>query len=129
MLQTLPEASLAQPIVIAMTQNVPNLLDEVHRLIETNRYSFVLCGSSARKLKRLGVNLLGGRAWRSHMYALTTCVIGEFDLLTGLNSNKLKNLAAECQLVTVMMPKFSVEMLDTKLSYSVMLRGLHYGLR
>lgn len=89
MLQTQPEAKLAQPIIIDEVQNVPNLLDEVHRLIETKRYSFVLCGSSARKLKRPGVNLLGGRAWRFHMYPLTMREIGEFDLLTGFNSGML----------------------------------------
>lgn len=46
-----------------------------------------------------------------------------------VGSNKLKNLAAEHQLATVKMPKISLEMLDTKLSYSVMLRGSHHGLR
>ena len=89
MLQTQPEARLAQPIVIDEVQNAPNLLNEVHRLIESKRYSFVLCGSSTRNLKRPGVNLLGGRAWRFHMCPLTIGEIGEFDLLTGLNSGML----------------------------------------
>lgn len=89
MLHTQPDARLAQPIIIDEVQNAPNLLDEVHRLIETKRYSFVLCSSSARKLKRPGVNLLGGRAWRFHMFPLTMREIGEFDLLTGLNSGML----------------------------------------
>lgn len=89
MLQTQPEARLAHPIVIDEVQNAPNLLNEVHRLIETKRYSFVLCGSSTRKLKRPSVNLLGGRAWRFHMYPLTMGEIGEFHLLTGLNSGML----------------------------------------
>ena len=49
-------------VVIDEIQKIPGLLDEVHRLMETKRWRFVLCGSSARKLRRAGVNLLGGRA-------------------------------------------------------------------
>ena len=49
-------------VVIDEVQKVPALLDEVHRLIETQRLRFVLSGSSARKLRRGGVNLLAGRA-------------------------------------------------------------------
>ena len=49
-------------VVIDEVQKVPALLDEVHRLIEKRGLRFVLCGSSARKLKRSGANLLGGRA-------------------------------------------------------------------
>ncbi|MXZ44502.1 MAG: AAA family ATPase, partial [Gammaproteobacteria bacterium] len=79
MLESQPSTKVALPIVIDEVQNATNLLDEVHRLIETKRYSFVLCGSSARKLKRPGVNLLGGRAWRFHMYPLTIAEIGGFD--------------------------------------------------
>ena len=89
MLESQPSTKVALPIVIDEVQNATNLLDEVHRLIETKRYSFVLCGSSARKLTRPGVNLLGGRAWRFHMYPLTIAEIGGFDLLTGLNCGML----------------------------------------
>ena len=49
-------------VVIDEVQKVPTLLDEVHRLIEKRGLRFVLCGSSTRKLKRSGVNLLAGRA-------------------------------------------------------------------
>ena len=49
-------------VVIDEVQKVPALLDEVHRLIEKRGLRFVLCGSSTRKLKRSGVNLLAGRA-------------------------------------------------------------------
>jgi len=48
-------------------QKIPALLDEVHRLMETRRLRFALCGSSARKLKRGGANLLAGRAVLRHM--------------------------------------------------------------
>ena len=57
-------------IVIDEVQKIPALLDEVHRLIEHNHYRFILTGSSARKLKRAGVNLLAGRAIRYTMYPL-----------------------------------------------------------
>jgi predicted AAA+ superfamily ATPase len=49
-------------VVIDEIQKVPDLLDEVHRLMETRSWRFALCGSSARKLRRKGTNLLGGRA-------------------------------------------------------------------
>ena len=59
-------------VVIDEIQKVPALLDEVHRLIEERNFRFLLSGSSARKLKASGVNLLGGRAWISNMFPFTT---------------------------------------------------------
>lgn len=59
-------------IVVDEIQKVPALLDEVHRLIEERNLRFLLSGSSARKLKASGVNLLGGRAWVANMFPLTT---------------------------------------------------------
>ena len=56
-------------IIIDEVQKVPALLDEVHGLIEAG-YQFILCGSSARRLKSTGANLLGGRAWRYHFLPL-----------------------------------------------------------
>jgi predicted AAA+ superfamily ATPase len=49
-------------IVLDEIQKIPTLLDEVHRLMESRRWRFALCGSSARKLRRGGANLLAGRA-------------------------------------------------------------------
>jgi predicted AAA+ superfamily ATPase len=49
-------------VVIDEIQKIPPLLDEIHRLMETRGWKFALCGSSARKLRQGGVNLLGGRA-------------------------------------------------------------------
>ena len=59
-----------QVVVIDEVQKLPVLMDEIHRLIESKGYTFILCGSSARKLRRQGVNLLGGRAWHYAMYPL-----------------------------------------------------------
>lgn len=79
-----------QPIIIDEIQKIPPLLDEVHWLIENKRFSFILCGSSARKLKRGHANLLGGRAWRFELFPLTTRELGrQFDLLTALNHGLL----------------------------------------
>jgi predicted AAA+ superfamily ATPase len=68
-------------IVIDEVQKVPALLDEVHRLIEKKRWRFALTGSSARKLRRGGVNLLAGRARTHHLFPLTAAELGDdFDL-------------------------------------------------
>jgi predicted AAA+ superfamily ATPase len=64
-------------VVIDEVQKVPALLDEVHRLIEKRELKFVLCGSSARKLKRSGANLLGGRASVVRMNPLLSVELGE----------------------------------------------------
>ena len=67
-------------VVIDEIQKLPQLLDEVHDLIETERVHFVLSGSSGRKLKRSGVNLLGGRAWQANLFPLTSAEIPDLDL-------------------------------------------------
>ena len=67
-------------IVIDEVQKVPSLLDEVHWLIENRGASFLLTGSSARKLRRGHSNLLGGRAWRKTMVPLSCLEVDTFDL-------------------------------------------------
>jgi predicted AAA+ superfamily ATPase len=67
-------------VVIDEIQKVPSLLDEVHWLIENRRASFLLTGSSARKLRRGHANLLGGRAWRKTMVPLSFLEVEGFDL-------------------------------------------------
>jgi predicted AAA+ superfamily ATPase len=68
-------------VVIDEIQRLPNLLNEVHRLIEQRGIRFLLTGSSARKLRRGGVNLLGGRARTKYLHPLTYRELGEhFDL-------------------------------------------------
>lgn len=63
-------------VVIDEVQKVPALLDEVHRLMEQSGRRFLLSGSSARKLKRGGANLLGGRALRLSFFPLVSPEIG-----------------------------------------------------
>ncbi|MFO7710081.1 MAG: AAA family ATPase [Desulfobacterales bacterium] len=68
-------------VVLDEIQKIPALLDEVHRLMESRRWRFALCGSSARKLKRGGANLLAGRALTLSMESFSAVELGkEFDL-------------------------------------------------
>jgi predicted AAA+ superfamily ATPase len=64
-------------VIIDEVQRLPALLNEVHRHIEKKRLKFVLCGSSARKLKRAGVNLLAGRALNRSMHPFVPEELGE----------------------------------------------------
>lgn len=82
----MPEKKLLNPIIIDEVQKIPELLDEVHWLIENKGVNFILSGSSARKLKRGHSNLLGGRAWRFEMLPLTSYEIKDFDLLKIVNN-------------------------------------------
>ena len=84
-IKSLDQKYLAKPIIIDEVQKIPELLDEVHLLIETTPAYFILCGSSARKLKITGANLLGGRAWRYEFFPLVYPEISDFDLLQALN--------------------------------------------
>lgn len=78
--------SQRDPIIIDEIQKIPALLDEVHWLIENKGLRFILCGSSARKLKRGHANLLGGRAISYKMYPLVFPEIPAFSLTKALNS-------------------------------------------
>jgi predicted AAA+ superfamily ATPase len=79
------EGVLKYPIILDEVQKVPQVLDEVHWLIENKALRFILCGSSARKLKRGQANLLGGRAWRFEMFPLVTAELNNVNLLHVLN--------------------------------------------
>ena len=72
--RAMPQAEKPSVIVIDEAQNVPAVFDAVQHLYDSDktRWQFVLCGSSARKLRVLGANLLPGRAMVSHLYPLTT---------------------------------------------------------
>jgi predicted AAA+ superfamily ATPase len=79
------ENMLKRPIILDEVQKVPQILDDVHWLIENKSLRFILCGSSVRKLKRGKANLLGGRAWRYEMHPLVSVELKELDLLRILN--------------------------------------------
>ncbi len=83
-------------VVIDEVQKVPFLLDEVHRLIENRRLKFILTGSSTRKLKRKGVNLLAGRALTKFLYPLTSEELGDdFSLSHSLKYGLLPSVYIE----------------------------------
>jgi len=67
-------------IIVDEIQMVPDLLNEIHWLIENAGVNFLLTGSSARKLRRRHSNLLGGRAWRYAMSPLAYPEASDFDL-------------------------------------------------
>jgi len=69
-------------IIIDEIQRVPELLNEVHRLIEHKKYKFILTGSSSRSLKKSGPNLLAGRALTYHMHPLVMQEMGDKFSLT-----------------------------------------------
>jgi len=80
-LEALADARGLTTVLIDEVQKLPSLLDEVHRLIEDRGFRFALTGSSARKLRRTGVNLLAGRARTLSMHGLTPSELGvRFDL-------------------------------------------------
>ncbi len=68
------------PVIIDEIQKLPSLLDEIHHLIESKGIHFVLTGSSGRKLRTSGVNLLAGRAWQCNLFPLCSAEIGTIDL-------------------------------------------------
>ncbi len=85
------EVLAARPeiVVIDEVQKVPQILDEVHWLLENTATRVVLCGSSARKLRRKARNLLGGRAIEFHLFPLTSHEVPDIDLLKVLRHGAL----------------------------------------
>lgn len=83
-------------IILDEVQRVPELLNEVHLLIEKYKYKFILTGSSARKIKRKGQNLLAGRALTYYMHPLTVSELGkDFNLAHSLIYGQLPSVYIE----------------------------------
>lgn len=88
--ETVRACPASQWVVVDEIQKVPELLDEIHFLIQEDARRFALCGSSARKLRRSHANLLGGRALRRELLGLSAHEIGpDFDLDRMLNHGTL----------------------------------------
>ncbi|MCP4675891.1 MAG: ATP-binding protein [Deltaproteobacteria bacterium] len=79
-------------VVIDEIQKLPILLDEIHLLIEERNVRFLLTGSSARKLRRGGVNLLGGRARSRNLNPFISRELNDFNLLKALNHGLLPSI-------------------------------------
>ncbi|MCC6243440.1 MAG: ATP-binding protein [Gemmatimonadaceae bacterium] len=80
-------------VAIDEIQRLPELLNEVHRLIESRGIHFLLTGSSARALRRGGVNLLGGRARTKYLHPLTRSELGaHFDLARAIERGTIPSI-------------------------------------
>jgi uncharacterized protein len=91
--EELSATNSVRQVVIDEIQKVPQLLDEVHWLLENRGVQFALSGSSARKVKRGAANLLGGRAARYELHGLTAAEIGgDFDLDRAVNHGYLPRI-------------------------------------
>lgn len=85
-------------VILDEVQKIPRILDEVHRLIEKRKLKFILTGSSARKLKHKGVNLLAGRALSLAMNPLTAVELGkDFDIRKSLRFGHLPSAWVEAE--------------------------------
>jgi predicted AAA+ superfamily ATPase len=77
-------------VILDEVQKIPTLLNEVHRLIEDKKYKFILTGSSARSLRKKGVNLLAGRALTYYFHPLTKRELDkDFSLMYSLKYGQL----------------------------------------
>jgi uncharacterized protein len=107
-------------VVLDEVQKVPALMDEVHRLIEDKSWRFVLCGSSARKLRRGGADLLAGRALTLHMEPFSFAELGEaFDLSKALEWGLLPVVWSDLSLA----PDILSSYLDTYLRQEIREEG------
>lgn len=82
----------ARIIIIDEIQKLPVLLDEVQALIDSSGFRFILTGSSARKLKAGGVNLLGGRARLRHLFPFVSAELADFNLEKALTFGLLPSI-------------------------------------
>ncbi len=87
--QELSDHPQGELVIIDEVQKIPALLDEVHWLITNRNIRFILCGSSARKLKRGNANMLGGRALRNVLFPFVSAEISNFNLDHALNHGML----------------------------------------
>lgn len=88
MLKDKPEGTL---VIIDEIPEVPELLNEVHRLMSEKNHRFILCGSSARKLKRKGYNTLGGRAFPEYFFPLVSAEVPDLDLNKAVTHGMIPN--------------------------------------
>lgn len=83
-------AHIKKRVVIDEVQKFPKILDTVQKHIQKHKRQFILTGSSSRKLKQQGTNLLAGRAWVYHLYPFTSQELGaQFELKKVLERGSL----------------------------------------
>lgn len=81
-----PEGTL---VIVDEIPKVPELLDEVHWLMTNKNIRFILCGSSARRLKKQSSNTLGGRAVPMYLYPLVSAEIPDFDIYRAVQNGMI----------------------------------------
>ncbi|OGT09835.1 MAG: ATPase [Gammaproteobacteria bacterium GWE2_42_36] len=119
-LEALIPPQYKQWIIIDEIQKIPALLNEVHRLIEHKQHKFILTGSSARSLRKKGVNLLAGRALSYHMHPLIATELGD-----QFNLKKLLQYGALPSVFSEQNPKkFLESYIQTYLKEEVLQEGL-----
>lgn len=79
-LEAIVDAGDRRLVAIDEIQRIPEVLNEVHRLIESRKTRFLLTGGSARKLRRGRANLLAGRVWKARLFPLTWKEAPDFNL-------------------------------------------------
>ena len=87
--ESLEQANDGALVIIDEIQQIPELLNEIHWLITNKQIRFILCGSSARKLKRQGVNTLGGRAVPQYLFPFVSCEIPDFNIDRAVNNGMI----------------------------------------
>ena len=125
--QELANAKEGEIVVIDEIQLIPELLNEVHWLITRQSLHFVLSGSSARKLKRKGVNTLGGRALKNVLYPLVSAETPDFDLIKAVNRGMLPTLylATSDRLVMKRMQAYVSVYLKEEIAAEALVRKLY----
>lgn len=87
--ESLEQANEGALVIIDEIQQIPELLNEIHWLITNKQIRFILCGSSARKLKRQGVNTLGGRAVPQYLFPFVSREIPDFNIDRAVNNGMI----------------------------------------
>lgn len=87
--ESLEQANEGTLVIIDEIQQIPELLNEIHWLITNKQIRFILCGSSARKLKRQGINTLGGRAVPQYLFPFVSCEIPDFNIDRAVNNGMI----------------------------------------
>lgn len=87
--ESLEQANEGTLVIIDEIQQIPELLNEIHWLITNKQIRFILCGSSARKLKRQSVNTLGGRAVPQYLFPFVSCEIPDFNIDRAVNNGMI----------------------------------------
>ncbi len=80
------------PVIVDEIQRLPQLLNEIHWMIEHEKITFIMSGSSPRKILRNNENLLGGRAIRFELYPLSCSEIPDFDIIRAFNNGLLPRM-------------------------------------